>query len=91
MGTMMYWWWGDHMAGWGWTLMLVGNLVFLGLLAGGLVALLRLARFRIDRPRPAPHELLAERFARGEIDEAEYRRRSDVLNDTVPRRPSGSG
>ncbi|MFF3612014.1 SHOCT domain-containing protein [Streptomyces sp. NPDC002580] len=31
------------------------------------------------RPRPAPDRLLAERFARGEIDEDEYRRRLTVL------------
>ncbi|WP_037972432.1 SHOCT domain-containing protein [Streptomyces sp. NRRL WC-3742] len=28
---------------------------------------------------PAPEQVLAERFARGEIDEEEYRRRLDVL------------
>jgi putative membrane protein len=88
---MMYWWFGDHMTAWGWTLMVVGNLVFLALLAGGLVALFRLARVRSDEPRSTPHELLAGRFARGEIDEAEYRRRTDVLNDTLAHRPSGSG
>ena len=29
--------------------------------------------------RPTPEELLAERFARGEIDEQEYRTRLDTL------------
>jgi hypothetical protein len=27
---MMYWWWSDHMTGWGSIMMLVGNLVFVG-------------------------------------------------------------
>lgn len=30
--------------------------------------------------RPSPQELLAERYARGEIDEEEFRRRRDVLD-----------
>ena len=30
-------------------------------------------------PRPSPEHLLAERFARGEIDEEEYRRRLATL------------
>ncbi|MEW2558755.1 SHOCT domain-containing protein [Streptomyces griseorubiginosus] len=29
---------------------------------------------------PSPEQLLAERFARGEIDEEEYRRRMSVLD-----------
>ena len=32
-----------------------------------------------DGPRPSPERLLAERFARGEIDEDEYRRRLATL------------
>lgn len=31
--------------------------------------------------RPNPQELLAERYARGQIDEDEFRRRRDVLDD----------
>jgi putative membrane protein len=34
-------------------------------------------------PPPAPEQLLAERFARGEIDEDEYRRRLGVLRETA--------
>jgi putative membrane protein len=33
---------------------------------------------------PSPEQLLAERFARGEIDEEEYRRRLDALRGTGP-------
>jgi putative membrane protein len=33
---------------------------------------------------PTPEQLLAERFARGEIDEDEYRRRLDTLRGTGP-------
>jgi putative membrane protein len=56
-------------------------LVVLGLLAAGAVAL---ARFSAARPaqRPGePERLLALRFARGEIDEQEYRSRLAALRD----------
>jgi putative membrane protein len=33
---------------------------------------------------PDPMSVLAERYARGDIDEAEYRRRLDVLRGTPP-------
>jgi putative membrane protein len=39
-------------------------------------------RPRHDLP-PAPEQVLAERFARGEIDEDEYRRRLGVLRETA--------
>ncbi|MFZ4247511.1 SHOCT domain-containing protein [Streptomyces griseoincarnatus] len=37
-----------------------------------------------DRRPPAAEQVLAERFARGEIDEDEYRRRAAVLRGDVP-------
>jgi putative membrane protein len=81
---MMYWW-GDRMNGWGWVGMSLTSLLFLGLVIAGIVAVVRLAEARAaDRPSaPTPRGLLADRFARGEIDEAEYRHRVDVLNETV--------
>lgn len=64
-------------------------IVFWGLIIAAFVLLLR----AFDRPQPtgphrppwapptqaSPEQLLAERFARGEIDEEEYRRRLQVL------------
>ncbi|WP_391858311.1 SHOCT domain-containing protein [Streptomyces silvisoli] len=39
---------------------------------------------------PSPEQLLAERFARGEIDEYEYRRRLATLRDaSSPHHESG--
>jgi putative membrane protein len=76
----MMWWYGNGMGGWGYGLMVGANLLLWGLLAAGVVALLRRSAGSAQ-PRPTPEELLAERFARGDIDEEEYRRRRDVLRE----------
>lgn len=79
--------WGGHSWGWGgWLLMTFSMVVFWGLVIGALIALLRAGRGggpgtptgRADRERSA-EQILAERYARGDIDEEEYRRRLDVL------------
>ena len=80
---MMFW--TDYsLTGWGWVAMTVGMAVFWGLLITFVVVLVR----GLNRPadqvpgqRPSPEQLLAERFARGEIDEDEYRRRLATLTD----------
>lgn len=45
------------------------------------------------KPDPGPRldarELLAERFARGEIDEDEFRRRGQALDESRARHPGG--
>ncbi len=74
----MYWW---PDGGWGWAAwltMTLTMLAFWGLLAWVVVAL---ARRPSGQPtsRPTAEEVLAERFARGEIDEEEYRRRREML------------
>jgi putative membrane protein len=90
---MMYW--GNGMGGWGMLLMTVSNLLFWGLVIAGIVALVRYTgqRARPGEPidhRPIPQQVLAERFARGEIDEDEYTRRMQVLGgDVSTRRPGG--
>jgi putative membrane protein len=62
--------------------MVATNLLLWGLLVVGVVALLRRrARSTSVEPRRTAEELLAERFARGDIDEEEYRRRRDVLRE----------
>ena len=79
-------------SGWGWGAWLGMSLLMLafwGLLAVGVVALVRTVR-RDDQPRSAEpmrvgapdanaRDVLDERFARGEIDADEYTRRRDLL------------
>lgn len=83
----MYWYDGGHMTGWGWTLMAAGTVAFWAAVITGIVLLVRyLGRTDRpgtgDRPRPTPDQLLAERFARGQIDEHEYRQRLHTLHTT---------
>ena len=74
----MYWY--DHgMNGWGYAFMALGALGFWTLVAIAAVALLRSPAAGPHRPGPTPQQLLAERFARGEIDDDEYYRRLAVL------------
>jgi putative membrane protein len=81
---MMGWYGWDHMSGWGWFAMTASGLLLLVLVVGGIVLLARAGqqqpsqRFTPPAPRSA-EELLAERFARGEISEDEYRSRLATL------------
>jgi putative membrane protein len=74
--------WYHDGAGWGgWLLMTLAMVAFWALVAFAVVAVLRGSR---DSTPPArdhrdPLQILDERFARGEVDEAEYHARSDVL------------
>ncbi len=84
---MMYW--GNGMGVWGMVLMTVSTLLFWGLLIAGVVALVRYTGRGTPQAGSAsdaatPQRILAERFARGEIDEEEYTRRLQVLT-TAPR------
>ena len=84
MGWYSGWGWG------GWLGMSLLMLAFWGLVAVGVVALVRTVR-RDDQPRSAEQpmrvsapdaharDILDERFARGEIDADEYTRRRDLL------------
>jgi putative membrane protein len=90
MMTVM-WWYGNGMDGWGYALMTVSTLVFWGLVVVAVVAAVRYLGGR-DRAEPkapehaepmTPQRMLADRFARGEIDEAEYRHRLDTLHTTT--------
>lgn len=77
-------WFGDGVSGWGWALMAVGMVLFWGLIITGVVVLVRyLARSEQSggrsADRPTAEQVLAERFARGEIDEEEYRRRLETV------------
>ena len=89
---MMYW--NDHNMGWwGWAGMGIGMVLFWALLIAGIVALF--AYISGDRPqrqiaadttpKASPEQVLAARFARGEINETEYRDRIAVLREHVHR------
>ena len=77
--------------GWpGWLLMTLATVAFWGLLITAIVWLFRGPARGVTRPDPGgfattgprpdhPESILAQRFARGEIDEQEYRDRVAVL------------
>ena len=75
-------WYGDGTHGWGYALTMINMVVlFWALAIFGVVALVRFLT-RDDQQRttsPTPEQLLADRYARGEIDEQEYHHRLDVL------------
>jgi putative membrane protein len=88
---------GTRIGGWGYGLGFLAMVLFWGALIVAVIALVRyLSRDHRAEYPPEPHstsrrpptaeEILAERFARGEIDADEYRERLDVL-----RRGSGQG
>lgn len=68
----------DHMGGGWWWMMGVGWLVFLAIVVTLGFVLARGFSSR-DRGSRSAQDILAERFARGEIDEDEYRKRRDAL------------
>jgi putative membrane protein len=76
--TMM-WWYGNGMDGWGFALMTVGTLAFWTLAVLATVAVVRYLGGRGRAEPRTPEGVLADRFARGEIDGAEYRSRLDTL------------
>lgn len=89
---MMYW--GNGMGGWGMVLMTVSSLLFWALVIVGIVAVVRYIgrdarRSGPEMRGPTPQQTLAERFARGDIDEEQYTRRRQVLDTTTPTRGPG--
>jgi putative membrane protein len=85
--TMMYPY-SEHMSGWGYALGITGMVLFWVVL----VLAIALAVRYLDRrrgeslpptpPPPTAEQVLAGRFARGEIDADEYRQRLDTLRQT---------
>ena len=71
----------DHMGGGWWWVMGVGWLLFLAFIGFLAYLLVRhISETRAAQPgRSSAEDVLAERLARGEIDEDEYRRRRDAL------------
>jgi putative membrane protein len=81
---MMYYYPGMH--GWAWALMIIGNVIFWGLLIIAAIALIRYTkRGQVDsasHTASTPQQILAQRFARGDIDEDEYKIRLQVLAES---------
>ena len=76
----MMFWYGHGMTGWGYALMAAGTVLFWGLVIAAVIVLVRyLARGPRSPESTAPEGILAQRFARGEIDEQEYRSRLATL------------
>jgi putative membrane protein len=70
----------DHMNGWGWFAWSTSMILLWAILIIGIVVLVRyLDGTKRPSPPSTPEQVLAERFARGEIDEAEYEQRLAVL------------
>ncbi|WP_328508108.1 SHOCT domain-containing protein [Streptomyces sp. NBC_00391] len=77
-------WYGHDVSGWGWFAMSAGMVVFWALIITVGVLLFRAVNrpdehIRTPAAPQTPEQVLAERFARGEIDDEEYRRRLNVL------------
>jgi len=68
----------DHMSGGWWWVMGIGWLIFLAIVVTVGIVLARSLSSR-DRGSRSAQDILADRFARGEIDEDEYRKRRDAL------------
>jgi putative membrane protein len=76
----MMWWYGDGINGWGLALMGVGMVLFWGfLVVVGMAVVRGLGRENRMPPQPTAEDVLAQRFARGEIDDQEYRERLSAL------------
>lgn len=73
MGSMMWMW-------------MIGGLLLITLLIVGIVVLLRTMITTRQTGPSIPLQLLQERFARGEIDRAEYEERATVLTANNQRR-----
>ena len=80
---MMGWYVGEHMTGWGWAAMTISSLLFLALLVLGGMTLIRYDR---QQEPPAasrsPEQILAERYARGQLSEEQYRQQLATLRET---------
>ena len=77
---MMYW--DGDVSWWGWAVMTIGMVAFWGLIAWLIVTLVRTGDRQTSAPTRRPEDILAERYARGEIDTTEYQQRRDALRGT---------
>lgn len=78
-------WWDGNMGAWGYILMVVSFILFWGAIIAAIVVFARSMSGSSRRDGGGGHstggaeQLLAERFARGEIDETEYTARLTAL------------
>jgi putative membrane protein len=81
---MMYW--GTGMGGWGMLYITFSTLLVVGLIIGGIMFAVRQAGGRPPAmpPQADPRQILAERYARGEIGDDEYGRRLGTLRGGQP-------
>jgi putative membrane protein len=84
---MMHWWWWDYGAPMPWYGAVLGPfmmLIVIGLMVLAVAYLLRtFARISTTAAEPiSPLDILKERFARGEIDRAEYESRKQALSNS---------
>lgn len=86
----MMFWYGAHWAFWQASLMWLGMILFWGLLIWAVYALITAAT-RKPRHDNSAREILDERLARGEIDEAEYQRLRDLMGSGDQRDSAGAG
>lgn len=77
--------WNGSVSWWGWTIMSVGMFVFWAFVAWIAVTLVRNGRERDPGTARAPQDILAERYAKGEIDAEEYHSRLTDLPESNAR------
>lgn len=76
------WWHGTEWSWWGWLAMGLSMIVFwVAVVVLVVLVLNRLSSTDRGRQGPRPEDVLAERYARGEIDDDEYERRSSRLRN----------
>ncbi|MGW5774408.1 SHOCT domain-containing protein [Streptomyces longwoodensis] len=71
---------GHHVSGWGWFTMSAGVILLWVLIMTIAVRLNRSQEHVRSRATPPAEDVLTERAAQGEIDQAEFRRRLDALH-----------
>ncbi|WP_371785398.1 hypothetical protein [Streptosporangium subroseum] len=75
---------GNGINEWSRALFVVGEILFWTLCIGGGLILFRDVRYRASTPWISEERLLFDRFARGEIDDDEYRHLREALRDVTP-------
>ena len=75
----MHYWWNDGWSWWNWAVMTGGMVAFWGLVAWAVVALVRSSERAPRVAARSPEQVLAQRFAAGEMDSDEYQQRLEAL------------
>ena len=90
----MMFWYGGHWAFWQASLMWLGMIVFWGLLAWAIYALVIAATRKPPRGEhygADARRILDQRLARGEIDQEEYRRLRELIGSVDQHEPAATG